>query len=149
LLAKRCPNWSEEDATNATAHRIRCRAGFIAGWRSQSDIRRFGADHAWQWLRLALAPLLTVRKLPSYGRGKYLREAEVERQLGTKPAVWNFGCSLNRLADSAGDGIKLIVSQDRHVAIAVRRFVLSGVHQFDDTAVAISLVKHGLLPCAA
>src|SRR5215468_1913397 len=44
----------------------------------------------------------------------------------TKPAVWNFGLSCNGLADSAGDGIKLIVPQDRHVAIAVQRFVLLG-----------------------
>jgi hypothetical protein len=44
----------------------------------------------------------------------------------TKPAVYNFGVSCNCLADAAADGIKLIVSQDRHFAIAVRRFLLSG-----------------------
>jgi len=43
----------------------------------------------------------------------------------TKPAVYNFGFSCNSLADAA-DSIKLIVSQDRHFAIAVRRFLLSG-----------------------
>jgi len=44
----------------------------------------------------------------------------------TKPAVYNFGFSCKSLADAAADSIKLIVSQDRHVAIAVRRFVSLG-----------------------
>jgi hypothetical protein len=58
-----------------------------------------------------------------------------------KPAVYNFGFSSNRFADAAADGIKLIVSQDRHVAIVVRRFVLSG-----DFVLSGSLLRHGLLP---
>jgi hypothetical protein len=41
--------------------------------------------------------------------------------------------------DSAGDGIKLIVSQDRHVVIAVRRSVLSG-----DFVLSGSLLRHSL-----
>jgi bifunctional non-homologous end joining protein LigD len=58
-----------------------------------------------------------------------------------KPAVYNFGLTRKCLAGSAGDGIKLIVSQDRHVVIAVRRLVLSG-----DFVLSGSLLRHGLLP---
>jgi hypothetical protein len=60
----------------------------------------------------------------------------------TKPGVRNFGFTSNCLDDeAAGDGIKLIVSQDRHVVIAVRRFVPSG-----DFVLSGSLLRHGLLP---